>query len=143
MPTRSRSFFVRSVGVRLGLRVRGMARAWARLERRVVEYVLKTTPRRRASRIAGLLLFACMTVTLMGTGQCASCREPLSLIVGDDYADYIVDGIEDTLDAFGIDVRGIAHPHFMGTDGSQTGVASFLGNFTSITQPSGSPSHGG
>jgi hypothetical protein len=108
------------------------------LEQRVRDYVLKTTPRRRASRIAGLLLFACMTVTLMGTGQCASCREPLSLIVGDDYADYIVDGIEDNLDAFGINVRGIAHPHFLGTDGSQTGVASFLGNFTSITQPSGS-----
>jgi hypothetical protein len=131
------------VGVRLGLRVRGMARAWARLERRVVEYVLKTTPRRRASRIAGLLLFACMTVTLMGTGQCASCREPLSFLVGAGNANYIIDGIENVLDAAGVDVRGIAHPNFTGTDGSQTGVASFLGNFTSITQPSGSPSHGG
>jgi hypothetical protein len=115
-----------------------MARVWARLEQRVRDYVLKTTPRRRVSRVAGLLLFACMTVTLMGTGQCASCRDSLSLIVGDDTADYIVDAIENNLDAFGINVRGIAHPHFMGTDGSQTGVASFLGNFTSITQPSGS-----
>ena len=69
MPTRSRSFFVRSVGVRLGLRVHRVARAWARLERRVRDYVLKTTPRRRASRVVGIGMFGFMTLCLMGANS--------------------------------------------------------------------------
>jgi|ERR1039458_3149942 hypothetical protein len=136
MATRSRPFFVRYAGAWVRLLVRWVARAWARLERQVADDVLKTTTRRRLSRIAGIVLFGCMTVAVMGGFGCGSCDDSITLLLGAD-AESLAEvlGLVDSSDY----LRTIhAHPMFTGTDGSHTGIASFQGNFTAVAQPSGS-----
>jgi len=133
MAIRSRSFLVRYAGIW----VHRVARAWMRVERGVVEYITKTTPRRRVSRIAGVLLFASMSVGLMGTNECESCRQALVATFGPTLGNFFYFAYGGSFDDDD-DVRGVAHPKFTGTDGSQTGVASFQGNFTAITEPAAS-----
>lgn len=131
------SSLVRSTGVRFGLLVRRVTRTYARVERRLVEYVTLTTPRRRLWRVAGIVLFGCMTVGFMGIGPCEGCLlnegipEPLAFFLA-----VLVDSFLALNVTHG--GSGTATPRFTGTDGSQTGVASFAGNFTGITPPSGS-----
>src|SRR5580704_2395624 len=109
-----------------------------RAERRVSDYRTKTTPRRRLSRIAGMLLFAFMSVTLMGNYGCESCNQRPNRTIPpgtNDEAGHILAGLFLGLGGFGPAPH--ARPMVTGTDGSQTGMASFLGNFTGITQASG------
>ena len=134
MPSRSRSVVVR--GAALSLRL--LAHRIARLEQRGRDYINATTPRRRVSRVAGILLFACMSVVMMGNNGCEGCVDGL-IALG------VPKGIAFLLTSFAIVGTGpdtgpvshpIAKPRFTGSDGSQTGIASFLGNFTGITQSS-------
>jgi hypothetical protein len=116
--------------------LRRVGQRCARVERRVRDYCMKTTPRRRVSRIAGIVLFACMSVGLMGNNSCQSCTDGLRELG-------VPAIITDTIDSVyrnltGAFARGgTAKPRFVGTDGSQTGTAGFAGNFTAITQNPG------
>lgn len=140
MATLSRSSLVRSAGLKLSLLVRQVARVCSGLSQRVWDYCMKTTPRRRLARVLGIVLFGCMTVCLMGTGACEGCLIDTGLRPS--VAKYLVqifEGAAAGLTAHVAQPGGtdIAEPRFTGTNGVQTGIASFQGNFTAVTQPSG------
>ena len=137
------SHFRSSFGRDLGVWVRRVARVCVRVERQVVEYIAKTTPRRRASRLAGILLFGCMTYSFLGSNGCDSCYDEIKETTGSaDVAEVITSmAINAVFGSAGgkgkvVQSGGLAAPRFTGADGSQTGTASFEGNFTAITQPS-------
>ena len=84
-----------------------------------------------------MLLFGFMTICFMGPSGCESCllrlgAPPAVAQLLDELAEifFAVPHITES--------GGTARPRFTGTDGSQTGIASFAGNFTGITEPSGS-----
>ena len=109
-------------------------RAASRTERRIRTYCSGTRARRLLSKSVSILLFACMSVILMGNDSCnvtETAEEEHALLV------LISLGGTGKGPVFG----GVSKPHatapeLIGTDGSQTGTASFAGNFTSITEPS-------
>ncbi len=118
---------------------RRISQPLAQFEQRAIGYLTRTPSRARQSRIAGALMFALMSVGLMGPNSCYSCYQTV------DNHDAVVDIPGSVLAGLFI---GISKPQtsdplrvkpmFTGTDGSQTGTASFLGNFTGIVQPAGS-----
>jgi Bacterial Ig-like domain (group 3)/FG-GAP-like repeat len=124
--SRSRSLFCRYVSLYPRLLVRRVAQ----LECGIRDYLWRTAPRRRFSRVLGVMLFCCMSVVLLGTSECDSCRKALYVFL----PTYIVDAI---LENYDDDARPAIHANVTGTDGSQTGIANFLGNLTTITQPAG------
>ena len=111
----------------------------ARLEHGVVGYLTLTSSRRRLSRIAGVVLFAIMSVAMMGGNGCESCNQtPFNKSPDPSLPGSIVSGLLlglGQLNSIGGSTR--LRANFVGSDGSQTGTASFLGNFTGITQSSG------
>jgi Bacterial Ig-like domain (group 3)/FG-GAP-like repeat len=138
MPSRSRSALVRRAACSVGLLVRRIAQPIARLEQRGRDYINATTPRRRLSRIAGVVLFACMSVGLMGPNSCYSCFQTVSDHTPDsNVAGSILAGLFVGLSKPQTSGSPQPRPRFTGTDGSQTGTASFLGNFTGIVQTPG------
>jgi len=84
----------------------------------------------RAHRIFTVVLFACMSVVIMGDNGCVTCLL-ISAMSGAPY-----DLQWDPSNRLGPNVKPTAHPRLTGSDGSSTGLASFAGNFTAITQPS-------
>jgi hypothetical protein len=140
MPSFSWSAFTRRVVLSLRLLSRRITQPLARIEKRAVRYLTATPPRRRASRGVGILLFGCMSVVLMGTSQCRSCNDaiiahgvsPFMEAILDIFSDYGEDAVTSPVRAYTASPK----PRFTGSDGSQTGTASFLGNFTAITEPS-------
>jgi hypothetical protein len=110
---------------------RRIGKSLARAEHRVCGYYTKTTPR-RLSRIVGIPLFACMSLVLMGNDSCNDPEPSLQYVnvmvhVGDIFRAHALPNAQ----------RGLARPRLTGTDGSQTGIAAFQGNFTGIQVPSG------
>jgi hypothetical protein len=107
---------------------------------RVISSFFQTTPNRtRTQRITSLVLFACLSYIIMGDEGCGSCGKNDFIDLSDQPAVRL--GL---FTAFGLGYAlpfGNARPgltaKLTGSDGSQTGTASFLGNFTAITQPSG------
>ncbi|HWB33655.1 MAG TPA: FG-GAP-like repeat-containing protein [Acidobacteriaceae bacterium] len=73
-----------------------------------------------------------MSVVLLGTNECQSCRPVWSVVLGPTVGNLLVDIFEANLQT-----RGVGHPKFLGTNGQSTGTASFVGNFTAVTEPSG------
>jgi len=135
MPTRSGSFFRRAnIGRRLLLR--RIAQPIARLEARARAYWTETLPRRRFARGSSIVLFGCMSVVLMGAESCfedaifdQTVVEEAKLLAQQHLGpppQPLPPGVNAKLVPFGVS----------GTDGSQTGTASFLGDFTTITMPS-------
>ena len=105
---------------------------------RLVSHFFQTTPNRtRTQRISSLILCMCLSYVIMGDEGCGSCGP------GDffDFPPTVRLGI---FTAFGIgyalpfgNARPVVTAKLVGSDGSQTGTAAFLGNFTAITQPAG------
>ena len=96
----------------------------------------RTVGRRRVTRVASLVLFACMSLVLMGFKECTD----YSISGGDKGVFALLWGIV-SLATEG-DVRLLpasgeaALPRLVtGTDGSQTGVANFAGNLNAISAP--------
>src|SRR5579871_1947581 len=87
----------------------------ARLEARLHAYWTVPSPGRRYYRFTGALLFCFMSICVLGDNGC-----PCDAI----YHGYLA--------------KNTSHPTYTGTNGAQTGTASFQGNFTSIAAPSGS-----
>jgi len=140
MQRRSRSLFLRYASLYPRLVLLRIAKSVTRFERSLRNYLRQTPPRRRFSRILGIVLFGCMSVVLLGDYGCESCREPLEMIFSPGFVDIILETGSNLLATYGLaglDRSGSARPRVIGSDGSQTGVASFLGNSTAITQPYG------
>jgi hypothetical protein len=131
------SSFVRCAALSLQLLYCRIGKSLTRTGRRIRGYYTKTTPRQQLSRIAGVLLFAVLSVALMGTNGCVSCNQtPTNKTTPeDDQVGHTLAGLFLGLAGFGPSPH--LRPMVTGTDGSQTGMASFLGNFTGITQASG------
>ncbi len=113
--------------------VRPTVRFIARLEDRVHSFWRQTPAHRRASRVVGIVLFGCMSIALMGNDGC-SCTEtgaiqsnPLAA------ANAILKSA--ILGSAGVHFHTSAHPNLVGSDGSQTATAAFVGNATVITEP--------
>ncbi|WP_260704036.1 beta strand repeat-containing protein [Edaphobacter flagellatus] len=109
------------------------------LSRALSGYFQPTAHISRRQRIASALLFACLSYIIMGDEGCGSCGKNDVIDLSDSPTVRL--GI---FTAFGLGYAlpfGNARPgltaKLTGSDGSQTGTASFLGNFTAITQPSG------
>ncbi len=108
----------------------------------------RTPPRRRFARISGSLAFVGMSILTMGNEGCFGCAEefgiphPLATLLtsaawglagfGASGPNSIAGSHPETMER----VTPQVTPMLTGTDGSQTGTASFLGNFTTITEPS-------
>ncbi len=105
--------------------------------RAVSAYFQPTPNRTRSQRIVSLILFACLSYVIMGPQGCGTCGEDdvINLPPTVRIAVFTAFGIGYAL-PFGNTRPGVT-AKITGTDGSQTGTASFLGNFTSITQPTG------
>ncbi len=131
IPSRS---LLRSTILRLSLLFHGIAqpiaRPIARIEDRLRNYWAQTPPRRRFARVTGIVLFACMTLVTMADNGCGACpsidlqKNPGPAIL----MNYM-------LGLAGVHYHTTLRPQFTGTDNSQTGAAAFLGNLTSIAQP--------
>jgi hypothetical protein len=129
--TGRRNRLSRSVGLCSALvlqpftRVDGQIRAWRR----------QKITRRRLARPWSLMLFALMSIGLMGPSSCGGCDAAL-LLPGIPQAarDLIVQFLTDD-EGMEPQMHGRVQPRLTGSDGSQTGVASFLGNLTAISQP--------
>ncbi len=109
----------------------------SRLEEQWLQACRRTMARRQLSRFFSIALFGLMSVCMLGSKGC-TCADALSAFGASK------DEIDDFGAVFGFDPytfggnlakTPIVHPRIMGTDGSQTGVASFLGNLTVISQP--------
>jgi hypothetical protein len=108
--------------------------AASRTERRVRAYCSGTGGRRLLSKSVSILLFACMSVILMGNDSCNVTDDE-----EEEHAMLVLLSLGGT--GKGPVFGGVSKPHatapeLTGTDGSQTGTASFEGNFTAITEPS-------
>ena len=108
--------------------------AASRTQRRLRAYCSGTRARRLLSKSVSILLFACMSVILMGNDSCNvtdDAEEEHALLV------LISLGGTGKGPVFGgVSKAHATAPELTGTDGSQTGTASFEGNFTAITEPS-------
>jgi hypothetical protein len=109
-------------------------RAASRTECRVRAYCSGTRTRRLLSKSVSILLFACMSVILMGNDSCNVAKT-----AEEEHALRVLISLGGT--GKGPVFGGVSKPHatapeLTGTDGSQTGTASFEGNFTTITEPS-------
>jgi Bacterial Ig-like domain (group 3)/FG-GAP-like repeat len=82
-----------------------------------------------------MVLFAIMSWGLMGTSGCGGCQAILYFPGFSQAAHDLL--VEFLLDDEGLEpqIHGQVQPRLTGSDGSQTGVASFLGNLTAITEP--------
>ncbi|MEO6806638.1 MAG: FG-GAP-like repeat-containing protein [Edaphobacter sp.] len=125
MPTTPRSFLCR-----IALRLRRIAEPFARSKESFHSFWRRTSAHRRFARVTGILLFGCMTVVIMGDNGCEGCE--IVNPTGDPLPGFFQGFVEGLA---GVHYHTNYRPHFTGSDGSQTGTASFLGNLTSITQP--------
>lgn len=116
-----------------------LVRRVAKIESRVREFRDRTSSRRGILRACSYVLFAGMSLVLMADNGCGGCEEsilfvhpPQSLVVKHRSQ---LSAQPSTAAAQDLSV---ATPMLTGVDGSTTGTASFLGNFTALAQPSGS-----
>ena len=109
-------------------------RAVSRTESRIRAYCRGTHARRMLSKSVSILLFACMSAFVMGNN---SCDDDTSQ--EEEHAMYVLLSLGGTGKGpvfGGVSKPQATAPELTGTDGSQTGTASFEGNFTAITEPS-------
>ena len=82
-----------------------------------------------------LVLFALMSIGLMGPSSCGGCDGALLLPgIPEAARDLIIQFLTDD-EGLEPQMHGRVQPRLTGSDGSQTGVASFLGNLTTIAEP--------
>jgi hypothetical protein len=121
----------RSVGLYSALvlqpftRVDGKIRAWCR----------QKITRRRLVRTWSMVFFAIMSWGLMGTDGCGGCGEALKVPGFSEAASKLVMQFFTGDEGVGPEMHSRVQPRLTGSDGSETGVASFLGNLTAITEP--------
>jgi len=96
--------------------------------------------RQRMNRVLSGVLFACMSVLLMGNETCNDINGNYSPILTHLY--YVILALNGIVSDNSInhaqlerESRAFVKPALAGTDGSQTGTADFAGNFTAISLP--------
>jgi hypothetical protein len=122
----------RSVGLYSAL----VLQPFTRVDAQIRAWCLHKITRRRLVRTWSMIFFAIMSWGLMGTSGCFSCSRAALFIPGIPEAarDLLIQFIDDD-EGQEPQVQGHVKPRLTGSDGSQTGVASFLGNLTAITEP--------
>ena len=131
----------------LWLEIIELLRRLTRLLHRAQNKWRLTPPRRRFTRISGSLAFVGMSILTMGNNGCLGCAEEFG--IPSPIANLLTSAAWGVA-GFGASGHSSARSHpetlervtpqvtprITGTDGSQTGTASFQGNFTTITEPS-------
>jgi Bacterial Ig-like domain (group 3)/FG-GAP-like repeat len=103
----------------------------------------RTVGRRRVTRVASLVLFACMSLILLGNSTCGV-EEDSDAFRAYSHAIKLMSSISLGFNPnpkilnvpAKFEPNRILNPSITGTDGSQTGIANFAGNFTILSVPS-------
>src|ERR1700733_4826948 len=106
-------------------RVDAQIRAWCR----------QKITRRRLVRTWSMVFFVVMSYGLLGTDGCLECADALKVAGFSEAASNLVMQFFTGNEGLEPEMHGRVQPRLTGSDGSQTGVASFLGNLTAITEP--------
>lgn len=117
-----------------GTSLRAFTRTAAHSIRRVDRW-FRNFKQKRVNRVLSVVLFACMSVLLLTNETCTDIYGNYSPILT--HLFYIVVELDDPLYQAQLRLKPseFVKPALTGTDGSQSGVADFAGNFTTISLP--------